>query len=192
MLVTIKNLGKAERALIGMPVPPQKNGNVGTLVEDYLESMGYTINRGAGCDLVSIGVEIKTRTIEATSAQSIGGMTIEDIISTPWEKSPVRAKFQQQFRVKHSIEEGCIVSARMYDFRTDEIQSATRYAYESARHMIINGNRGDYIRGDGACGYFEHKDANSYGFRLPNNVMETFERMATNQYKNLFELAEPV
>ena len=72
MLLTIKNLGKAERALIGMPVPPQQYGNVGTLVEDFLESQGYTINRGAGPDLLDIGVEIKTRTIEATSGKIDG------------------------------------------------------------------------------------------------------------------------
>jgi hypothetical protein len=189
MLLTIKNLGKAERALIGMPVPPQQYGNVGTLVEDFLESQGYTINRGAGPDLLDIGVEIKTRTIEATSAQSIGSMTIDDIIATLWEDSPIRAKFQQQFRIKHSIEKGCIVSARMYDFRRDDIQDSMQHAYESARQMIINGNRGSYIRGDYASAYFEHKDSNSYGFRLPHGVMENFERMATNNYKNLFELA---
>jgi len=189
MILTIKNLGKAERALIGMPVPPQQYGNVGTLVEDFLESQGYTINRGSGPDLLDIGVEIKTRTIEATSAQSVGGMTIEDIISTPWEDSPIRAKIQQQFRVKHSSEKGCIVSARMYDFRRDDIQESMRHAYESARQMIINGNRGSYIRGDYAAGYFEYKESNTYNFRLPHGVMENFERMASNNYKNLFELA---
>lgn len=189
MLLTIKNLGKAERALIGMPVPTQQYGNVGTLVEDFLESQGYAINRGAGPDLLSIGVEIKTRTIEATSAQSIGGMTIEDIISTSWEDSPIRAKFQQQFRVKHSTEKGCIVSARMYDFRRDDIQESVQYAYESARTMIINGNRDSYIRGTCAAGYFEYKESNTYSFRLPHGVMESFERMATSNYKNLFALA---
>jgi hypothetical protein len=187
MLLTIKNLGKAERALIGLPVPPQQYGNVGKLVEDFLESLGYTINRGAGPDLLSIGVEIKTRTIGATSAQDIGTMTLEDIIKYDWDTSPLKAKFQQQFRVKHCPDQKCIVSAEMYDFRAEEIQAIVRYAYESARTLIINNCTDNYIRGADAWAYFEHKKSNSYGFRLPNEVMETFERMTTSNYKNLFE-----
>ena len=191
MLLTIKNLKKAEKALIGLPVPPQKNGNVGILVEDMLEELGYTINRGAGCDLKIMGVEIKTRTIEATSAQSIGSMTPADIIATPYDLSPIKAKFQQQFRVHHSIERGCIVSAKMYDFRGDYFQNRMRDAYESAREMFANGAFANYVRGDEACGYFEKtvSGRNSYDFRLPSNVMEAFEATCDSTFDSMFEIA---
>ena len=190
MQLTIKNLNKAEAALIGMPVPLQQYGNVGKLVEDELESLGYIINRGAGCDLKELGVEIKTRTIEATSAQTICKMTELAIIHTPYDQSPVKTKFQQQFRVHHSVEQGCVVSAKMYEFRDAYFQDKARHAYETARTMIANGNCSDYVRGDKAVGYFEKTSSigNSYDFRFPSNVMESFETTARSTFSTLFEL----
>jgi hypothetical protein len=156
-----------------------------------LEALGYIINRGAGCDLKAIGVEIKTRTIEATSAQTICKMTRYDIIHTPYDLSPVKAKFQQQFRVHHSEEQGCIVSAKMYDFRDAFFQGQARHAYETARAMLAAGDTSSYVRGKNACGYFEKTSnlGSSYDFRFPSNVMESFEATAHSNFSSMFEFA---
>jgi hypothetical protein len=58
MYLKITNLKKATDALVGMVVPEQCYGNIGNLVEDEMEKLGYNINRGKGADLLSIGVEI--------------------------------------------------------------------------------------------------------------------------------------
>ena len=192
MALKIKSLGKAEKILVGMPVPEEENGNVGRLVEDVLESIGYTINRKSGCDIPKIEVEVKTRTIEATSAQTVASMTPEDIVKTAYEDSPVFRKIQQQFRVHHSRHTGKIVSAKMYDFRVDEIQNAIKYAYTSAQKAFASGKQGKYIKGaSDACGYFEKTvaDSNSYDFRFPDYIMKRFESIANNaeQFTTLFE-----
>ena len=186
------NLKKAEDALVGMSVPAQHNGNVGKLVEDVMESRGYPINKGKGPDLLVQGIEIKTRDIEAKSAQTIGRMTLENIASTPYTDSSIKSKFQQQFRIKHSSKKLVIVSAKMYDFTVDAVQEVIEFAYESGRsiirdNLITDTESPNYIRGEDALGYWERKDKYSYQFRLGHGHMEFIERLALNSNNRLFE-----
>jgi hypothetical protein len=205
MYLKITNLKKAEDALVGMIVPEQCYGNIGKLVEDEMEDLGYDINRGKGADLLAIGVEIKSRDLNATSAQSIGSMTSLDIASTSFRDSVIFEKFQQQFRVHHIKKldgSTVIVSAKMYNFAYPKIQDAVEAAYEAGRAAMIdqldncNGQCDDYVRGklpNGllACGYWERKEnSNSFDFRLPTTVMEQFEEIAINSSNKLFDFAE--
>lgn len=188
MLLTIKNLKKAETALVGMRVPPQQYGNVGKLVEDALEALGYVVNRGAGCDLLSIGVEVKTRTVEATSAQTVGSMLPDDVINLPYDLSPIKSKFQQQFRVHHSSISECIVSAKMYDFRKEYYQEIIRSGYEEARKIFATGIYGNYVCGKGQRCYFEKTSngTNSYDFRMRSGLMEEFEATHDSTFEKMF------
>jgi len=205
MYLKITNLKKAEDALVGMIVPEQCYGNIGKLVEDEMEKLGYDINRGKGADLLAIGVEIKTRGLEATSAQSISSMTSLDIVRTSYNDSVIFKKFQQQFRVHHSKKidgSTVIVSAKMYNFALPKIQDAVKEAYETGRSVMADqmkncdGQCDDYIRGTlsnglAACGYWERKEnSNSFDFRFPTTVMEQFEEIAINSSNKLFEFAE--
>lgn len=205
MYLKITNLKKAEDALVGMIVPEQCYGNIGKLVEDEMEKLGYDINRGKGADLLAIGVEIKSRGLEATSAQSISAMTSSDVAVTSYKDSVIFKKFQQQFRVHHIKKldgSTVIVSAKMYNFAYPKIQDAVEAAYETGRLLIIdqldncNGVCDDYIRGTlpnglPACGYWERKEnSNSFDFRLPTTVMEQFEEIAINSSNKLFDFAE--
>jgi len=205
MYLKITNLKKATDALVGMVVPEQCYGNIGKLVEDVMEKLGYNINRGKGADLLAIGVEIKTRGLEATSAQTISSMTAIDIATTSYKDSVIFEKFQQQFRVHHTKKldgSTVIVSAKMYNFAYPKIQDVVEAAYEAGRAAMIdqldncNGVCDDYIRGtlpNGflACGYWERKEnSNSFDFRLPTTLMEYFEEIANNSSNKLFEFAE--
>jgi hypothetical protein len=205
MYLKITNLKKATDALVGMVVPEQCYGNIGKLVEDVMEKLGYDINRGKGADLLAIGVEIKTRGLEATSAQSISSMTAHDILVTAYKDSIIFEKFQQQFRVHHSKKldgSTVIVSAKMFNFAFPKIQNEVEAAYEAGRAVMADqiknydGQCDDYIRGilpNGlpACGYWERKeDTNSFDFRFPTVVMEQFEEIAINSSNKLFDFEE--
>jgi hypothetical protein len=179
-------LAKATRYLVGKKVPKQYNGNVGRIIEMWMSALGYKLNSGAGCDLKSIGTDIKSRTIESTSPYSIGSMTRSDIIKLPYESSAICKKFQYHYKVKHSSQSGKIVSAELQDYTAKFIQEKIKHAYESARELFKNGACGTYVRGENAWGYFEYKDSDSYTFRIPNSNMETLESMSSSNYRDLF------
>ena len=114
-------------------------------------------------------------------------MLPEDIKVTPYPKSPIYDKVQQQLRVK--TQDQVIVSADMYDFSNPYIQQKIEESYEAARAKIIAGDDSNYISG-GPFGYFERtnpKTSRSYDFRLTNGAMQKLENMATSTFKDLFE-----
>ena len=177
---------KPAQALIGQTVPTNQHGHAGRFVETLLESMGVEVNKGHGPDFLDYGLELKTRDIDATSAQTIADMSEEDIINTDYKDSHVFKKFQQQLRVytKHNI----IISADVYDFSHSTIQDLIERAYNHARNQLkqcSNLNRTEY---KGFYGYFERVDPNrnTLSFRLAKSDMETLEGMAKSTYKNLF------
>jgi hypothetical protein len=208
LTMKITNLKKAEAHLVGMEVPKEQYGNVGIFVQDVLESLGYIINRGAGCDtfIGDTGIEVKTRNIHATSAQTIATMLPKDIIRTPYEKSPVYEKFQQQFRVHFDDYTHRIVRARMYDFRDRKYQKFIKAGYESARIKFaefvdctsnnyitpVYSQYPSYVCGKNQRCYFEQtqKDVNSYAFRLRSELMESLENLHDSSFASLFEIAE--
>jgi hypothetical protein len=211
--IKIKNLKKAEEALKDMPIPPgvKLNSEVGILVENVIGSAGYEMNSGAGCDIQGIApktnIEVKTREEDATSARQIGTMTYKDIISTDWDDSPLKKKFQQQFIVYWSKQRMVVTSAKMYDFTHDEIQSILRDAYEQAREIFAamhtaeafddpetkaNDVFGNYVRGiKDDCtvsdAYFEYKNSNSYEFRFTDAFCRTLEDMSERLSNKLFD-----
>jgi hypothetical protein len=193
--VKIVGLPKATKRLVGMPVPEQKHGNVGRLVEDLTEAEGYPINRGKGADIKQLQVEIKTRQIEATSAHTIGKLRISDIITHSWEESALYQKAQRQFRVFHSKDTLSITKTMLVDFRPEHIQSKIKESYEEARKEIIrqyqtNGVVRRYVRGKDCWGFFENTNLERpqwYDFRFSDKSMKQLENMSSNNYPNLFE-----
>lgn len=187
----ITNLKKAEDFLVGKSIPKEQFGNIGKLVEDYLEDLGYDINRGSGCDTTigSTGIEIKTRKIQASSAQTVASMVPTEIIKTPYDKSRVKEKFQQQFRIHFDDENGIILSAKMYDFRDEYYQKIMRDGYEAAREIFASGNFGNYVCGNNKKCYFEKtvEGSNSYDFRLRSKLMEGFESTHNSSFLSLFK-----
>jgi hypothetical protein len=179
---------------VGDSVPTMSGynpGNVGNYIEQCIISSGhYNYNTQKGVDLPDIGVEVKTRNEDATSPQTIGRMTIDDIKNTPYEQSSIYEKIQTQYRVKHR--DGIITEESVYDFSDPMIQDIIEESYETARKMIIEGNISYYIRGKNCWGYFEKTSGSSDNlrdFRLPNKQMKEIEKISKNakHIRNLFD-----
>ena len=86
--------------MVGKSVPSNINGAAGRYIEKELGEQGYPMSNRAGPDIPEIEMEVKSRDLDATSAQTIARMTPEDIKLTPYRKSVVHDKLQRQYLVK--------------------------------------------------------------------------------------------
>jgi hypothetical protein len=158
--------------------------------ERALSNAGNPVNNGHGPDYPEVGLEVKTKDIESTSANTVGTILYEDIKVTPYGMSSICKKLQQQFRV--TVKDNIIVDQYVYDFSAPHIQEVIAKAYETARAKIIAGDKSSYISGTG-YGFFEQKRlkggtlTNSWAFRIPVKSMKKLEGMAQSTYANLFE-----
>jgi homoserine dehydrogenase len=183
---------KVSDHLIGIQLPTNTDGHAGRAIEDILEAAGLKVNRGLGPDLIDYGIEVKTRKKSATSAQTITSMSVDTIIKTPYKDSNVYKKFQQQFRVK-TDDNNVIIEAGLFDFDQPQIQELIEAAYEHGRKILSQNKNIGYTPYTGFWGYFEQtkKDRDSvYDFRLSNSDMESLERMAKSNFKDMFEVEE--
>jgi hypothetical protein len=182
-MTKVKNL-RLKTSLIGEIVPNKTDGEAGRYVEDLLESAGIQINRTSTVDNPLF--EVKTRDLDSTSPQTVGGMTLKKIKQTAWKDSPVFEKIQQQYRVK--TQNNIVVANDMYDFSGWAVQSLLEEAYEAGRTDIINGNSNDYIYGS-KYGYFErtNKKSKTWCFRINHKAMQTLEAIAHSNFNELFE-----
>jgi len=185
--VKVKNLKKGPKA--GDDVPYyQAYGNNGRHFEREF-AKNYYVNTGKGKDMPNEGIEIKSRKNGSSSYHSVGTMTVEDIINTPYERSIIHDKFQQQVRVHYDDTRRIVTSSRVYDFTDPLIQSRVKEAYEKARTAITNGYLTNWVR-ESDWGLFEKKrGSDSYTFRIPDNVMKDFETISSNSktMKKFFE-----
>lgn len=172
--------------LIGETVPTNQDGHAGRYVESLLENLGVTINKGYGPDIDWLGLEVKTRDVDATSAQTIADMSVEDIIKTEYKDSHVYKKFQQQLRVY--TKDNIIISAEVYDFSDSAIQDLIQAAYNHAKEQIIQNNHLTRTMYKDHYGYFERVESTrkTLSFRLSSKDMQVLEGMVKSNYKNLF------
>ena len=168
---------KIKANLVGESVPPKTHGAAGRNIENRLRAQGFPISNQSGPDLPSVGLEVKSRDIDSTSAQSVGTMLPEDIIQQSYRESVICEKLQQQLRVKTKDQK--IISSEVYDFSSPYIQEKFEESYEIARQKIIDGDRGNYISG-GSYGYFERtvKGSRSYQFRVSDGAVKRIEAMS--------------
>lgn len=179
-----------EAKLIGMQLPTNKHGEAGRAFEDIIANNGFTVNKGRGIDLINGDVEIKTRSEDATSAQSVAMMSIEDIKKLSYEESPVCLKFRRQLRVK--LNRGHrITSAKVYNFDQPHIQDLIKQGYEKARSQIIADPTISYTPySHDQYGYFEqcHRPkSTAFSFRLSNRMIDNLEIMSNTTFNNIFE-----
>jgi hypothetical protein len=187
----VTKLNKAEDALVGMPVPEQKNGNVGILVEDTMIDQGYKMSTHTGIDIPDLDIEVKTKGTESTSAYSMGSLHIDSIKEYNYNNSPIKEKCQTIFKVEHSQTFRKITDARVLDFTKPYIQEKFRDAFDTAREKMIAGDESNYIKGHNeAWGYLERKTrngkpTNNWAFRITVGNMKSLEGMARSV--DLFE-----
>ena len=171
--------------IVGESIAPTFGGASGRDAEKKLIKRGVPLSNGPGADIPECDFEVKTRDLDATSAHTVGRMAPEDIITTPYRKSTIYHKLQQQYRVKSK--DRIIVSAEVYDFSASHIQEKIEQCYEAARQKIIQGDKSDYISG-GHYGFFERQadGPRSYQFRFTDGAMKKLEAMARSTFSKLF------
>ena len=179
---------KLSKKLIGHQLPTNIDGHAGRALEKLLESYGVPISQGPVADIEVYGLEVKTRKLTATSAQTVATMSIGDIIATPYKQSIIYHKLQQQLRIKTN-ELDIIVEAEVYDFDQPQIQDHIERGYEHGRQLIIANNNIGYTPYDGYWGYFEqcHKGSTSYSFRFSGPDMDALEDMTKSTFGSIFE-----
>ncbi len=179
---------KLKTSFKGISLP--STTTAGTAFERILKQRGNPVNSGQGADYPEIGLEVKTKSIESKSANVVGTMSRSDIISTPYDKSSICEKMQQQLRV--TTEEGVIIDEGIFDFSAQYIQDLLKEAYEIGRKKLNVESPPDYIN----CtkyGYFEKRKhtEDSYMYRINVKAMKNLEGMARTapQIDKFFETA---
>jgi len=189
------NVTKLNKAIeVGTIIPmTESGGNIGRWVEDQLEKNGYSVNRQKGIDLHQLGIEVKTRKIDSTSAHTVGSMSPYDIIDNDWlPGNNVFDKVQKQYRVKHQINpltgDNLVVSAQIYDFTDIEIQSKLKESWDHCRQVLVqNPNYTfEYIRGQDKWAYLELQNNGYYQFRITSGYMDKMEKISNTNKSKLF------
>ena len=180
-------------------VDPSKvnNGTNGKILEQVMIEQGFPVDQNGTVDLPG-GIEIKSRKSTTDAMHTIGTMTYDDIIKTPWNKTPFRQKLQKQYRVtihKNELTGEIDTFDKIVDFSSPEIQSKLEEAYERNRLFLIIQHgivKGQTITSGGQYGKLEHKPGpngtgKSYALRIPNSGMKKLINMATSTYASMFE-----
>jgi hypothetical protein len=168
----------------GTPIPmKQHNGNVGRKVEEMYKDRGFNTSKGT-VDLPDYGIEIKTRKNSTTASNTIGSMTIQDIIDTPYKKTTIYQKLQKQQRIKYDdaidiYGHSTVTSDKTYDFSDPYIQDKLEKDYEILRSKIISGCRNKEIKASGWAWLDGYSCTGSYRFRIPHNTMIDMETISS-------------
>jgi len=196
MTVKIKSL-KVNLSNIDFVDPDQVNdGTNGKILEQEMMRQGFPIDQNGTIDLP--GIEVKSRKASTDAMHTVGTMTYDDIVATPWDQTPFKKKLQTQYRVtinKDEFEGDVSATGKVVDFSNPEIQKELEDAYEKCRAELIAQGQiyvGQTITAGGQYGKLEHKPGpngtgKSYALRIPNSGMKKMLTMANSTFNQLFE-----
>ena len=184
-------LDMIKKSLIGKELTNEKNGDAGRDFEDKIESMGIIINRGNGVDCKEFDWEFKTRHENATSAQTVGTMLPEDVISTKnWYDTPIHKKLKKQLRATLN-EQSMIIDIDLVDFDQPHIQDICEQAYKHARNQIVSNPHIVYTSQKGKFyGYFENTNPSktrSLDWRISDRSMDKLKSMSKSTFGSIFD-----
>jgi hypothetical protein len=197
MKAKIKSL-KVNLSNAGFVDPSKVNdGTNGKILEQVMIEQGFPIDQNGIVDLPG-GIEVKSRKSTTGAMHTVGTMTYDNIINTPWDKTPFKQKLQKQYRVtihKNVFTGEIETFDKIVDFSDPEIQSKLEEAYEKNRLFLVTQNeiiKGQTITAGGQYGNLEHKPGSngtgkSYALRIPNSGMKKIIGSANSTYSNLFE-----
>lgn len=123
----------------GLQLPRKSSsntGNVGQFIDNYIKTELNICDVSSVVDLEAYGIEIKSKDISTNSDWSIGSMTLEDIIKTPYKSSSVYKKLQALLLVDTDDTFQIVKDIGLYYFDMPEIQTLLEDSYESARRQI--------------------------------------------------------
>lgn len=181
-------------------VDPDKvnDGRNGKILEQEMMRQGYPIDRSGTVDMPDIGIEVKSRKSSTGAMHTIGTMTYDEILVTPWDKTPFKQKLQKQYRVtinKDEFEGDINATGKVVDLSNPEIQAKLEEAYEKNRMYLMIQQRiikGQTVTAGGQFGKLEHKPGpsgtgRSYALRIPNSGMKKLLSIANSTFDTLFE-----
>jgi hypothetical protein len=196
MKVKIKSL-KVNLDNIDFVDPDKVNdGRNGKILEQEMMRQGYPIDQNGTIDLP--GIEVKSRKASTDAMHTVGTMTYDDILVTPWDQTPFKKKLQTQYRVtinKEELTNDISATGKVVDLSHPEIQKELEDAYEKCRaELIAQGQifKGQTITAGGQYGKLEHKPGDSgtgksYALRIPNSGMKKLLTIANSTFNTLFE-----
>jgi hypothetical protein len=181
-------------------VDPDKvnDGRNGKILEQEMIRQGYPIDQNGTVDMPGIGIEVKSRKSSTGAMHTIGTMTYDDILVTPWDKTPFKQKLQKQYRVtinKDEFEGDINATGKVVDLSNPEIQAKLEEAYERNRMVLIIQNsiiKGQTVTAGGQYGKLEHKPGpsgtgRSYALRIPDSGMKKLLTTANSTFEALFD-----
>jgi hypothetical protein len=198
MKAKIKSL-KVNLSNIDFADPDKVNdGRNGKILEQEMIRQGYPIDQSGTVDMPGIGVEVKSRKSSTGAMHTIGTMTYDDILVTPWDKTPFKQKLQKQYRVtidKEKFTGGVSATGKIVDLSNPKIQKELEIAYENCRaELIAQGKiiKGQTITAGGQYGKLEHKPGpngtgKSYALRIPDSGMKKMLATANSTFSTLFD-----
>lgn len=173
-----------------LTLPEQRKGNegnVGKFYENHLANKGFSMNAGQGVDIPDLNIEAKTRNRASKASHTVGTMTYDNIINTPYEKSTMCQKLQQQNRMEYDNTFNVVTNESVYNFTDPAIQKNLKDSYENARSILIQ--QGAPMPGTivgGQYGVFEWKSGNTYAHRIPHSGMKKIKVMAKSTVHDHF------
>lgn len=193
-------------ALRGMTVPGRSTtntGNVGTFIDSHLKQQMNITNTTTLVDLASLGIEVKSKDIHTSTDWSIGSMTLQDILSTPYNKSSVYQKLQALLLVTTDDTFQVIKDIGLHYFDIDEVQKLLEESYEDARaqiqhqvrlhaakvaQQVLNGNANAILKPIEFSSY--QKFHGNYGkFEFTNNGTSFMFRISVSQMRHLIKVS---
>lgn len=182
-------LTKIKHGIIpGTSVPSTRinPGKVGIWAEEQLMDSGYDLNQGKGADIPDLGCEVKTRSVEAHSPITIGAISKQEIMDTPYDDSHIKDKTQTIYKVSHSSVHKEVVTAEIVDLSCDDCQDILRDGYENIRKQLPNVGDKKYVRGNKHV-IAEKQNNGAWQIRVTDRGFKTLEAIA-GQQKSLKEL----
>lgn len=186
----------------GMVIPATDDPSVvGYWFEKILQADGFNLNAGAGPDIKELGIELKTRKINAQSPVSIGSLSVKTIKETSWKKSSLYKKCQLVLLLTHDINTHTVVDVNLLDLRDVDIQERLRTAYILGRREIRNefnlsGNQKRKYIAPSQYAYFEWPNSSRYNgcyeFRISVGMFKTIKSIgSTSIDSTLMEWGKP-
>jgi len=173
--------------MIGIKVPDKNDGVAGKFIEK--ESGKYlTLQNGKGPDYEKLGIEIKSRDIDSTSALTFGSVTYRTIMTKEYTDTHLCQKMQHL--IYFFTQNNRLINIKHYDFSSQCIQEIIEKSYDYGKKQIISGNTNLYIPPDGHLFYFEDTAKNNqYQFRISKNNFSKIIHMTklSYQFDRLFE-----
>jgi hypothetical protein len=177
------------------------------------EILGQTEPTPVGVDITHLQVEIKSKCTDSKSKSdwTIGTMTYQDIIDTPYIDSAFYKKLQALWVIQYSKSSQRVEQSAVYYFDLDEIQEKLMKGYEDCRALLTAycdeqmksiyllkesrlftfGNEVDEIKFERSHRF--KPDVSNYVLELNAKSKTSFKfRIKDSEMRNLFKLAASI